>query len=343
MFTVRGLPIYYDEVEIIRELKRQLAENGIHLFNKIKRTGDNIMVSCPNPEHAGGQERKPSCGIRINDGRDSKAGQVHCFACGYTAPLEEMISMCFGYPGTSYGEDWLLENFVTGDGDERPHIPCEISREIPDIFNIGQPTQNYIKEEELQQYRQFYHDYMWKRKLTPEIVEKYDVGYQPDFRLETKNEDGTTTIWPPIECLTFPCRDINGNTLFVSRRAIHNKNFFLPTDFEKPVYGLYELPKDAKVVIICESVINALTCVVYGVPAVALFGTGTQYQAKQLNDLPVRKYVLGLDPDRAGNKGTYRLKKALKGKILTKLILPEGKDINDLSREEFYSLPEVYV
>ena len=137
MFTVRGLPIYYDEVEVIRELKRQLAEQGIELFRKIKKTGDNIMVSCPNPEHNHGQERKPSCGIRTIDGRDSKAGQVHCFACGYTAPLDEMISMCFGYPGTDYGEQWLLTNFVTGDEDERPHLQCEIKRELP-TFNKPQ-------------------------------------------------------------------------------------------------------------------------------------------------------------------------------------------------------------
>ena len=338
MFTVRGLPIYYDEVEVIRELKRQLAENDIHLFGKIKRTGDNIMVSCPNPDHANGQERKPSCGIRVNDGRDSKAGQVHCFACGYTASLEDMISMCFGYPGTNYGEEWLMTNFVTGDGDTRPPLHFDISRD-----KVEEKPIQYVTEEELSKYRQYYHDYMWQRKLTPEIVEKYDVGYQQDFQLVTKNEDGTEKIWPPVECLTFPVRDIHGNCLFVSRRAIYNKNFFLPTDMEKPVYGLYELPKDAKVVVICESVINALTCVAYGVPAVALFGTGTQYQISQLNDLDVRKYVLGLDPDKAGNKGTWRLKKGLKGKILTKLLIPPGKDINDLSREEFYSLPEVFI
>ena len=89
--------------------------------------------------------------------------------------------------------------------------------------------------------------------------------------------------------------------------------------------------------------INALTCVAYGRPALALFGTGSPYQIEQLNKLSVRHYILALDPDKAGEKGTYKLKRGLKGKLLTKLIVPTGKDINDLSYEEFLSLPEIYI
>ena len=40
---------------------------------------------------------------------------------------------------------------------------------------------------------------------------------------------------------------------------------------------------------------------------------------------------------------TYKLKNNLKGKLLTKLILPYKKDINDLTYEQFMSLPEVMV
>ena len=129
----------------------------------------------------------------------------------------------------------------------------------------------------------------------------------------------------------------------MSRRSIYGKTFFLPQDIEKPVYGIYELPKGCKDVIICESVINALTCVAYGRPALALFGTGSPYQIEQLNKLSVRHYTLALDPDKAGEKGTYKLKRGLKGKLLTKLVVPTGKDINDLSYEEFLSLPEIYI
>ena len=64
---------------------------------------------------------------------------------------------------------------------------------------------------------------MWKRHLKPEVVEKYDVGYQKDYIVF---EDKDTGYKKYDEVLTFPCRDEHGNCLFVSRRAIYNKNFF---------------------------------------------------------------------------------------------------------------------
>lgn len=335
MIFLDGLPIMADEIDILEEVREQvLHKQGREILRKIKKSGNNIMVCCP--KHNDGQERKPSCGISIVDGRESKAGTVHCFACGYVDTFSGFISTCFGYEGEEYGRQWLLENFVTGDVDDRPPLPINVSREtyIPQI--------QYVSEQELESYRHKPHEYMWKRKLTPEVVQRYDVGYQKDFQLVTKNEDGTEKVWPPVECLTFPVRDITGRTLFVSRRAIYNKNFFLPTDMEKPVYGIYELPKDCKEVVICESVINALTCVGYGVPAVALFGTGTTTQYEQLKHLGVRHFILGLDPDKAGRIGSYKLKKALKDFYVTKLVIPNGKDINDLSYEEFINLPQTF-
>lgn len=334
MFYLDGIPILADEYEILTTLRDQVLEQqGRQILRKIKKTGNNIMVCCP--IHANGQERKPSCGISTVDGKVTKAGTVHCFACNYVDTLQGMISKCFGYMNDdTFGKNWLLQNFVTGELDNRPHIKVDINRNR----NV-KPVINYVSEEELASYR-YIHPYMYQRKLNDYVIEKYDVGYQKDFVLVTKNEDGTEKKWPPVECLTFPVRDEKGNCLFVSRRAIYNKNFFLPPNIQKPVYGIYELPKDCRTVIVCESVINALTCVVYGFPAVALFGTGDTWQVEQLNKLNVRKLVLGLDPDKAGAKGIYRLQKAIKGKMLSKLIIPKGKDINDLSYEEFINLPE---
>lgn len=328
MFEVKGIPILVDEIEILKQLRTDVElKTGRKILSKIKPSGDDIMVCCP--IHNNGQEKRPSCGISIKHLGTRPPGTVHCFACGYVDNLEGFVSKCFGYDDSSYGLNWLIENYI-GDieTNSRPLLSFDYSRDIKnnDI--------SYITEEELKRYR-FYHPYMWERKLTPEIVEKYDVGYQKDFIFE----EG----WQPMEVLTFPVRDINGNCLFVSRRAIYNKTFFLPKDLEKPVYGIYELPKNCSEVVICESVINALTSTIYGKPAVALFGTGNSLQYQQLNSLQVRKYILALDPDKSGREGEKRLEKYLKEKIITKLMIPEGKDINDLSYEEFLSLPEVFV
>lgn len=54
-------------------------KTGILYLRTIKRTGNNIMVTCP--FHKGGQERKPSCGIRITPDDFSSIGTVHCFTC----------------------------------------------------------------------------------------------------------------------------------------------------------------------------------------------------------------------------------------------------------------------
>ena len=339
MLEVKGMPILVDEMEILYTIRDQvLQQQGREILHKIKRSGNNIMVCCP--VHNDGQERKPSCGISIVKRKDYPPGTWNCFACGEKGPFELFVSKCFGRDDMAFGTKWLLENFVTGESYERPTIPIDIGRF--DILKRKEKKIEYVTEEELASYR-FYHPYMWQRKLTPEIVEKYDVGYQKDYRLPIKKEDGTIEYGNPVECLTFPVRDKNGNCLFVSRRAIYNKNFFLPPEIEKPVYGIYELPPGADDVIICESVFNALTCVAYGRSALAMFGTGDDLQYKVLNSLPIRHYILGLDPDKAGNKGTWKLKTHLKNKLLTKLVIPPGKDINDLSYEEFIGLKEIYI
>lgn len=331
MFEVKGIPIFADEVEILTEVRNQvLLQQNRNILRKIKRSGNNIMICCPN--HKDGQERNPSCGVSLTYLDGKPPGTAHCFACGYIDSLEGLISKCFGYDDPSFGLQWLMDNYVGDTEVGRPELKLDYSRDIP--INLA-TANNYVTEQELSSYR-YYHPYMYKRKLTNEVIEKYDIGYQKDFVFD-KN-------WEPTEVITFPVRDINGNCLFVSRRSIHGKTFFLPKEFIKPVYGLYELPKDAKEVIICESVINALTCVVYGKPAVALFGTGDEAQYNTLSNLPIRKYILALDPDNAGNKGIYRiLKSRLRNKMLTRLIIPEGKDINDLTKFEFDNLLEIFV
>ena len=312
-----------DTQDILIELRKQLELNGVKRFAKFIDSGNNIQTNCP--FHKEGQERKPSFGINKN------TGECHCFGCGWSGTLSEMISNCFGKDDFGdYGNKWLIRNFLSVAVESRPDIDVDFCRRK----KITSETKKYISEQELDSYR-YTHPYMYKRKLTDEIIDLFDIGYD-------KN----------TECITFPNRDINGNCLFVARRSVKTKFFNYPQDVEKPVYGLYECNICAKTIknwfpneiIICESMLDALTCWVYGKYAVALNGTGNENQFKTLRNMPNRKFILATDMDEAGLKARERIRQSLGNKIVTEYVwdINVAKDINDMNKEYFDSLKEVF-
>ena len=204
MFYVNKNPILAGELEVLNELKTQLALNGIQRFAEFKPGPRNIQFNCP--IHADGQERRPSCGISTVNKEGVPAGTVHCFTCGYTATLEQMISHCFGKDDDGvFGREWLIKNFLTISIENRKDIILDLQR-----GNNKDNLNKYISEQELDSYR-YYHPYMYKRRLTNEVIEQFDVGY--DNRFELKDKFGK--VKSVLKCLTFPVRDINGNTLFI--------------------------------------------------------------------------------------------------------------------------------
>ena len=318
-----------DTQDILIELRKQLELNGVKRFAKFIDSGNNIQTNCP--FHKEGQERKPSFGINKN------TGECHCFGCGWSGTLSEMISNCFGKDDFGvYGNKWLIRNFLSVAVESRPDIDVDFYRRK----KITSETKKYISEQELDSYR-YTHPYMYKRKLTDEIIDLFDIGY-----------DKST------DCITFPNRDINGNCLFIARRSVKTKFFNYPQDVEKPVYGLYELnatrnvnghnvhilPNFPNEIIICESMLDALTCWVYGKYAVALNGTGNENQFKTLRNMPNRKFILATDMDEAGLKARERIRQSLGNKLVTEYVwdINVAKDINDMNKEYFDSLKEVF-
>lgn len=314
MIQVDNIYINAEIYDILMLLRTHLSLKGINLLRHIKPGRDNIQITCPN--HANGQEKRPSCGIRTTDGNGTPIGQVHCFTCGYTVSLPVFISNCFGKNDFGkYGKKWLLHNFSGIEDISNRGFVLSINRE-----GNSKKEPSYISEEELESYR-YTHPYMYKRGLTDEIIERYDIGYDKE-----------------TQCITMPIRDTNGKTLFFCRRSVNTKYFHYPEGVEKPIYGIYELPKDCKELVVCESVFNTLTCVKYGKPSIALLGTGNQLQYEQIKKLPVRTIILGFDGDEAGDRASIRFAKNITNKIIHKYEIPRGKDINDLSEEEFKNL-----
>lgn len=324
---LNDIPFNCELSDIINELQSQLHLNGIELLQKTIDTPDNIMVSCP--YHKDGQERKPSAGFRKSD------GTFHCFTCGEIHTLQEVISYCFGHYEDlvgSFGWKWLTKNFLMLEVENRAVIPLNLSRNKRNTKSnkITLPNGKNVTQGELERFR-YIHPYMYKRKLTDDIIEKFDVGYDKE-----------------TNSLTFPVRDINGNCLFIVRRSVIGKHFNIPKGVEKPLYGIYELYQSTEIekqdVIVCESIIDALTCWTYGKFALALNGLGTELQFEQLRKLPCRKLIIATDNDTAGFRAKERIKRNVKNKLLKQYIFPENKkDINELTKEEFENLQEIFL
>lgn len=331
--------------DIVAELQSQLRLNNIPLLEKIKDGPKDIMIQCP--YHGNGQEHRPSAGLRKSD------GQFHCFACGESHSLQEVISYCFGHYDDlfgSFGWKWINKNFASVQVEERKDVELDFSRNncdcrntISDSDSIGDKV---VKEEELEQYR-WIHDYMYIRGLTDEVIYLFDIGY-----------DSKTN------CITFPVRDILGRCLFIARRSVKTKYFNYPQGALKPLYGLYEYNLvtqmsesreseitygidftswDKSTVIVCESMLDALTAWTHNRYAVALNGLGNELQFEQLRELPCRKLILATDNDTAGLRARDRIRKNITNKLITEYEFPEGyKDLNDLKDKDFSILTEVF-
>jgi DNA primase len=237
-----------------------------------------------------------------------------------------------GYNDPVIGYRWLVQRFATVQVEERKDIELDLSRENTN----SSYTQFFVPEEELDTYR-YYHPYMRQRGLIDAVIEVFDIGYD-------KSTDS----------ITFPVRYWSGENfgrcMFVAKRNIKYKRFDLPKNMEKPLYGLYEVWKNIKLgadtteIYICEGLFDCLRMWCNGKIAVAGFGClFSEYQITLLQGLPTRKLILALDNDEAGREATARLKKRIKNKIVTEVVLPKGrKDIGECTDEEIENLQEIW-
>ena len=296
--------------EILEKLRQQMIiDNRVYLRGKIIDGPENIMIQCP--YHGGGQERKPSMGIKKSD------GVCHCFSCDHVVSLHELISNVLGYDDYgNAGWQWLLRNFGIVEQEEREDVKLDFGRRnsfstlgnsVNDMVAVMGNTHTTDRnqertredwEEELDRYRVI-HPYMKERGLTDDIIGIFDIGFDSE-----------------TSCITFPIKDVSGNVLFIGRRSVSSKYYTYPAKVKKPVYGLYEVLSSLRdnhylgsKVYITEGPFDMWRAWTYGCLAVSLLGLGTNYQFQQLLEFPVRHYVLATDMDEAGMKARERIKK----------------------------------
>lgn len=279
-------------------------------FRLWSESGDDILTQCP--FHGMGNEQHPSFGICHNRA-NPHYGKYHCFACDEKGTIISLVNHLTNHDANDrYGLDFI-----------------QTVSDIEFIDRAGRITLSprtvvappEVTEVELMSYRTTSVPYLTEvRHIKPIIQRVFDTGFDP-----------------VTNSVTFPVKRPDGSVAFVVRRAVDKKWYNYPLGVDKPVYGVFEfykiVPRDSvfsKRVVLVESIINAQTLWGHGIPAWALLGTGSGAQLDFLNTTDIREFLICLDGDKAGMKGTAKLQQSLKAKTSVIPMLPK-KDVNDLN------------
>jgi DNA primase len=274
-----------DVEELLGELEAYWQDNPAVTYNptafqRVKDSGDNIMCCCP--FHV---ENNPSFGILREYPYTS-----FCFQCGQGWNLPQLVAHALNLPTEVHGEHWLITQYLTLVGAERPKLDIEAL-----LDKTASDRRCSHLDSEIAQFKDCRHPYLYSRGFTERTLQKYEVGY--DARTNT---------------MVIPVRTSDGRLRFVKRRFVEKKGFLNETNVDKKdiVYGLYYIKQAQKPITqiaLNESETDTMSCYQGGIPAGALLG-------KLLFEEQVRELVLGgikvvdlfLDNDKWGVLGALR-------------------------------------
>lgn len=303
---------YYIEEPIINIIYhiKDLLNNG--KLRDIIDKGDELVVTCPNDEHGGGQEHTPDHHINLDDTGNVSYGITNCFACGSSGSFVHFVALCFS-SSIDYAKKWLIKNYG-----KLSHEKLFIGDKIK--LSKSEKQTKYLDKSILEGL-QDWTPYLGKRGLDRTICNNFHVKYDNVNRQ-----------------VVFPVYDLAGNLLMAPRRSIDTKFFMLGEDIAKPIYGLNVIQKNnVKSCLVVEGPIDMLACFSHGVPAIALFGSPATTQIEQINKSCITFLYLACDNDAAGRKFNQEIKRQLDKRILVyEVSWPSScKDAADLTEEQW--------
>ena len=271
-----------------------------YLTNYLRMQGVNPdrRFRCLNPEHT---DRNPSMGY------DARRFKVHCFACSADYDLFDLLIINEGL--SSPGEALVRAGEIFGVGDQkiiRDSGGLSILRQDEAEKHVtSAPRKEYIKNCTA---RANETTYFQERGLSPETINRFQLGYDPEQ-----------------DCVVLPC---NGKHCI--RRAVKEKRYLNEKGIPSPLFQP-ELLAGSKPVFLVEGTFDALSAEELGFHATALNGSGNREKAAAvLREVSKRTYVLLLpDNDKAGEKWARALKEEFP-EVFRCPPLPDGKDLNEL-------------
>jgi len=321
---------------------------------QLKKSGGTFKACCP--FH---QEKTPS--FHVN----AQKNFYHCFGCGASG---NSINFLREYENLSFNE--AVEELAKIAGvdvpkDERNQQAYSAQKVLLDALDYaGLRYRSALESHEKHAIAQ---NYIKKRALSPEIVERYGVGFAPAERDFLSSKAPADTLKALIKTKTvsdkyerlfdlfqnrlmFPIRNARGKTIAFGGRTLGDdkaKYINSPESevFHKSseIYGLYEANQANRQIerlLVVEGYMDVVSLAQFGITyAVATLGTATNTESLTQLLKRCQNLVFCFDGDNAGIKAARKaMENALPlfqdGMQISFLLLPQGEDPDTLVRDE---------
>ena len=277
----------YDQAK--EELKRYMPD-----YLRSRGLSDKKPFHCLNPEH---NDKNPSMSL------NPKTNKVHCFSCGATYDLIDLIGMDYNLTDNKekFKKAYELYNIQvdeyqgnnnntsgreSGTASRKEEQPAD-QEQKKDYINYYKLCMSHLKES----------DYLKKRGIPEEVALKFMIGYDPAFK-------SFPALIIPTSRYSYVARNINPKA--------EDKNRYRNTG-SSLLFNSLALEKSNRPIFITEGEIDALSIITLGYEAIGLGSTTniTKLIEEVKKQPPEAVLILALDNDEPGKAAQKKLAEAL--------------------------------
>ncbi|WP_336160107.1 JAB domain-containing protein [Fusobacterium polymorphum] len=297
----------------IEELKNFLGE-----YLELKGINTSSVFRCFSPTH---EDKHPSMSFY------KKGNICNCFACGEKYNIFSLVGMEYNLKGFKEQKEKVIELYKNKELIQDVNVTI-YSKKNTKVELESAPQQKETKERKYPELDYYYleckkriseTDYLQRRGISIEVQDRYNIGYDPNFKNNT---------WKAIIIPTT-------HYSFTARNTDINSEDRLRKVGKSEIFNYWELEQNKKEnFYIVEGEIDALSIAEVGKKAIALGSVNNVnlFISKLKNDLPGNKFYLMLDNDEQGIKAQeelYNKMKELNLNIENTKVLDKYKDPNE--------------
>ncbi|WP_339011836.1 toprim domain-containing protein [Fusobacterium animalis] len=297
----------------IEELKNFLGE-----YLELKGINTSSVFRCFSPTH---EDKHPSMSFY------KKGNICNCFACGEKYNIFSLVGMEYNLKGFKEQKEKVIELYKNRELIQDVNATIYSKKNIEVELNTN-PQQKEAKEKRYPKLDYYYleckkriseTDYLQRRGISIEVQDRYNIGYDPNFKNNT---------WKAIIIPTT-------HYSFTARNTDINSEDRLRKVGKSEIFNYWELEQNKKEnFYIVEGEIDALSIAEVGKKAIALGSVNNinLFINKLKNDLPGNKFYLMLDNDGQGIKAQeelYNKMKDLNLNVENTKVLGKYKDPNE--------------